>query len=526
MTSSLIFIILFALVALVTKYGVEIYCIFAPKFGLVDKPDQQRKIHKQAVPVGGGVVIFLMFVLFSLLASFFPLDVPTNVDVIRRIFLPVCIASLILVCVGLVDDRFGMKGKVKLAFQVLAASILIACAREYSQIILFGYVFDLGHLFYPLGVIWLVGMINAINLLDGADGVASTTGFCMTITIACLASINGHVGLFYIAIAFSGVIFGFFLCNRPPARVYLGDTGSMFIGFTVGILLLRVSVVGNRDIYVISPLAVALIPILDSVFAIVRRKNSGRGIFSPDRGHIHHRLLIKFGKNYETLGILILLILPGCIAAIAGTYFRNDWIPALTCIVVVVAAAITGIFGREELKIIIHRVANRFRKRLQRDKYDQTGEVFHFQGNGPWELLWGDFIPALKRFHCVRAHLDINMPFLHEDYSSEWENMELHNKSKFNLSCSVPLVCESQKVGMLNMTFDTCLISNVEALQIVTDMSDFCVKYIADYINQKIQNGTISRKYIEIKDVQKTEVSFLRFDSAFLRKNHVSDPTL
>ena len=482
---------IFAVVALLTKLCVDVYCQWAPRLGLVDKPDVSRKLHEKPVPVGGGIVIFCVT---SLMIFGIALLLARSTDhpllAVNALF-PLLFAATILVGVGLLDDKRGMSGKTKLSFQILVASIVIFHAGAYSEVVAFGMTFHLGHLFYPLGIFWLVGMMNSVNLLDGADGVATTAGFFMTVTAGIIALIHGYTLLFLVALIFSAALSGFFLCNRPPAKVYLGDTGSMLIGFLAGVLLMRACATENFAINIVPPLAVALIPVLDSVFAVMRRINSGRSIFTPDRGHIHHRLQEKFGKGYRVLGILSLLMLPGCVAAIAGVAWSNDWIPLFAVMLLVVIAAVTRVFGREELKLVVHRMANRFKKRFHVKSYNSnSGEVFHFQGTGPWRELWEDFISTLKVMGCVKAHLDINMPFMHEDYSSDWENPDLQGKTVIPLSCSLPLTFEKRQIGKLSITFDNGVGTAMDLLQQANELNAICAKYIDDFIQKKNDSET------------------------------------
>ena len=480
---------LFVLSVLLTKFGVDLFCRLAPRLGLVDNPDDNRKLHSVPIPVGGGSVIFCVtFLTLLVLAVLFGFSMSLPLLTFKTLF-PLSVAATILVGVGLIDDKLGMSGKTKLIFQILVSTIVISFADAYSEVTAFGTTFELGHLFYPLGIIWLIGMINSVNLLDGADGVATMVGFLLTATAGIIALVQGYTMLFFVALVFSGSLLGFFLCNRPPAKVYLGDTGSMLIGLVAGILLLRACVTEGTSICIVPPLAVALIPILDSLFAIMRRINSGRSIFAADRGHIHHRLQEKFGKGYLVLGILALSILPGCLAAIVSIVFANDWIPLFVSLGVIGVAAVTGIFGREEISFLILRIVNRYKKRFDVSSYENCGEVFHFQGNGPWQSLWDDFVPSLKGMGCIKAHLDINMPFLHEDYSSEWENMELREKPEIHLMCSLPLVYEEKSIGRLNITFDSRASSPLTLLHQTCELSNLCVKYIGDYIQQKEQEA-------------------------------------
>ncbi|MDR1957948.1 MAG: undecaprenyl/decaprenyl-phosphate alpha-N-acetylglucosaminyl 1-phosphate transferase [Planctomycetaceae bacterium] len=512
----------------------------ALKAGLVDHPDASRKLHKKPIPVGGGVVLFCvtLLMLFGIMllgypyaASFLP---------VRRLIFPFFLASFLLVGAGLADDKWELSGKAKLFFQFTAATIVIAFAKDFSTISFFGIPVDLGHMFYPLGILWLVGIINAVNFLDGADGVCSTAGFFMSLVSAYFAMVNGHIFLVMLAVVFAGTLLGFLSCNRPPAKVYLGDTGSMLIGLVTGVLLLRTSVTENRVIHVVPALAVAVIPIFDVVLSFFRRIGSGRGLFSPDRGHIHHRFLVRFQNGYKILACLAVLFLLCGLSACLGMKYRNDWAALAAILFVPGLMILTGLFGREEVKIFVYQISGRFKQYLKKDEYEKTGEIFHFQGNAPWTVLWKDLIPSLKNTHCVKVQLDINMPSLHENYVSRWERK---SKTEMRFCCVLPLICGDRKTGTLEMTFDTRKTSNIEAFKIIHEISVFCMKYIEDYIQLREQaNGTtvfssseggflkeeepVSREPFQSVPPSVPEAVLSRFDSAVLSDNQKHDVKL
>ncbi len=426
----------------------------AVKIEMVDYPDNIRKLHKRPVPVGGGVVIFGILIAVLCLLIFFRDQFAFNLGISPKLFLPLLITSPFIVAVGLIDDKWGVRGTNKLLCQIVGASIVVGFAKYYSTVAFFGETLNLHHMFYPIAVFWLIGVINAINLLDGADGVAVTACFYMAITATGMALINGHHGIALISLSLAGCLLGFFAHNKPSARIYLGDAGSMFIGLVLGLLILRASVETNRTISVCGPLAIVLIPMFDSCFAIIRRVNSGRTIFSPDRGHLHHLLLLKYSSPYGVLCLVSLLILPGCVAALAGCYYRNDLIPvAVSCVVLPIAIA-TDLFGRREFFILLHRIKCRFRKSFHKKKYLLgNGEIYHIQGNGPWRKVWNNLVPALAEKSCHRLQLDISMPDKGEDFFAEWVDIETPGSDRF-AAHATSLIVQGRRVGTLKITFN------------------------------------------------------------------------
>lgn len=468
---------------IVTLAAVFPFRALAERIGMVDRPDNIRKLHKKAVPVGGGVVIFAVLTIVICLLLHCREEIGFGLGISPKLLLPLLIVSPFIVGIGLIDDKRGMSGKTKLLCQIIAASIIIGFAKYYSEITYFGIELNLHHLFYPLAVFWIIGMINSINLLDGADGVAVTVSFFMSLATAGIAYVNGHAGIALISLGLAGCLLGFFFHNRPTAKIYLGDTGSMFIGMALGTLMLRASVESDRVISICGPLAIVLIPMTDSFFAVIRRVNSGRTIFSPDRGHIHHLLSMKVSSSaYRVLLVLSLLVLPGCIAAVVGAYYQNDLIPVAVSLGVLSIAIATDLFGRRELFILFGRIKGRFRKQFHKSKYMlKNGEVYHIQGIGPWRKIWNQLVPLLNEYPCKRIQLDINIPNHNEDFFGEWENVAMHGENR-PLHCTVTMVVQEQRVGTLRLYFEDKNNSRDKIFELIAMLSEICELSISQYL--------------------------------------------
>ncbi len=272
----------------------------SPWIGLVDHPDQDRKRQAYPTPLGGGAAVFLATVaVLGGLVCGGPWRMQVNED--WGNLLGALLACGWIVALGLMDDRFSLRGRQKLAGQVVAAAILIASGVVINRISLFGVEVDLGLLAIPVTVLWLTGAINALNLLDGMDGMATVIGLILSLAICALAVTTNHMAVAVTALVFSGALLGFLPFNLSPAKIYLGDAGSMLIGIIVGCLSMRASVKGAGTVLLAAPLAVMTIPILDSLAAVLRRRLAGQSIYFPDRGHLHHRLLARFGSKYKVL---------------------------------------------------------------------------------------------------------------------------------------------------------------------------------------------------------------------------------
>ncbi len=458
----------------------------ASRIGMLDRPDRLRKLQKQAIPVGGGIVIFLVMTVLMSLLIYYKDQIGFKLRLSSQLLLPFLVVSPLIILLGLIDDKWGINGKMKLLIQIFVSTVVIGFAKYYSIVSYFGVELNLHHLFYPLAILWIIALINAINLLDGADGVAVTVAFIMSIATTCIAYINGHLGIALISLGLAGSLAGFFWHNKPTARVYLGDTGSMFIGMTLAILMLRASIESERTISVCGPLAIVLIPAVDSIFAIIRRFNSGRTIFSPDRGHIHHLLSIKMASPYRVLLTLSLLVLPGCLAAVLGTYYRNDFIPLAVAVVVLFVVLGTDLFGRRELIVLVGRIRAKLRKAFHPQKYmRKNGEIYQIQGSGPWQALWAEILLVLKNKPCRHLRLDISIPALNEEFFSEWENLEQHRGSSTpTFDCRIPFMIEGRRVGTLRIMFEATPDSFVWNQAALAEISAICNEFFRKFFDQ------------------------------------------
>ena len=206
---------------------------------------------------------------------------------------------------------------------------------------------------------WLVGAMNAINLLDGIDGLATSLGIILSATIGVLAAMKGNYGVAVIATVMTGSLAGFLPYNLPPARMYLGDAGSMLIGLMVGAMAVRALLKTQGTFLLAAPLAIWAIPMLDSGAAILRRQLTGRSVYATDRGHIHHRLLQTLGSNIKVLMVVSACCLLTSVGAVLSVWFQHDLIAVISCLSVVAMLLITGAFGRAECRLLLSRAAER-----------------------------------------------------------------------------------------------------------------------------------------------------------------------
>ena len=283
----------------------------AYKCGAVSYPDGKRKLHAHPTPVWGGIALFLAMFLGVLTAcvvlpgasGFVPLGVALG------------LSAGMLCLLGCYDDLFDLGAREKLAGQIISTLpvVLAGCYVPQAgccvgQLALFGCEINLG----PLGIFWTIAWlvlgINALNLIDGMDGLASVIGIALSLAIAVIAGSQGLYAAMLVALVLAGALAGFLVYNLPPARIYLGDCGSMVIGLIVSWLALQVSLgtpfTPPLTVNVVVLVALLFVPLLDTALAIARRWLSGRTIMAADRGHVHHRLLDRGLGIWKTLSFL------------------------------------------------------------------------------------------------------------------------------------------------------------------------------------------------------------------------------
>jgi len=269
---------------------------WAFRCGAVDRPNK-RKVHKELMPRLGGLAIYLSFVAVVVLTRNVTMQVAGLI-----------VGGSLIVLLGFIDDTRGVSPRVKLAGQIVAACAVVPFGLQ-VEFLTNPFSTDLialGLLSVPVTVLWLVSVTNAVNLIDGLDGLAGGTSFIALLTLAAVVYIEtarmgvspGQEDAFALALILAGAVFGFLRYNFYPARIFLGDAGSMYLGYSVAVLAIMGLAKGATFISIIIPVVILGIPLLDTVFAVVRRYCGGRPIFQPDREHLHHKL-IEMGLSHR-----------------------------------------------------------------------------------------------------------------------------------------------------------------------------------------------------------------------------------
>lgn len=431
--------------------------IVARWLGIVDRPDGQRKLHAQVVPLTGGPTVFLSIVAAIGATIFVFPDVLKSTEGDARFLLSLTGASLLIVFLGILDDRFGIRGRQKLAGQFLVALIMVPSGIMIQRVTLFGYPIEFGDLSAFVTVFWILGAINALNLIDGVDGLASTTGIVLSLSVAAVTFIlGGRPDGLLISLALAGSLTGFLVYNFPPARMFLGDSGSMLIGLLLGSVALKCSVKQYAAVALIMPTAIWAIPIFDVAMAIVRRRLTGRSIYATDRGHLHH-CLARQGHSGSRLLLIVgsLCSLTG-VGAIAAAAFNNELIAIVGVLTAIILLVVTRSFGHAELTLLSNRVrrfAGSLFRRADGPKPLLHREQVQLHGKHKWESVWDMLTEFAEQRQLDVVELMIHLPSVGEEYHATWRTRSLgkHNEA---WRSEIPLVIDGVRAGHIKFSGD------------------------------------------------------------------------
>lgn len=280
------FVVSFAATPLVRKLAISL--------GAIDVPKDDRRMHKHPVPRMGGLAIFagiIVAILYSIIGSV----VETNGIVFDDRIVGFILGATIIVIMGIFDDRKPIKAIYKLIIQIIAATIAVYFGVRIGPIsipFLNETYLTLGMLEIPLTILWIVGITNAINFIDGLDGLATGITCISSASLLFIFLLTGQsIAAIFLAAVMVGATLGFLPFNFNPAKIFMGDTGSNFLGFSLAIL----SIIGLAKTYtvisVLVPIIILAVPIFDTGFAIIRRIINKKSPMEADKGHIHHRLI-------------------------------------------------------------------------------------------------------------------------------------------------------------------------------------------------------------------------------------------
>lgn len=337
----------------------------ARHYGIVDSPDGFRKTHAAEIPLAGGYAILFAFAVpaaLMLLADIGGLSQLLSGH--ERSLVTLGLGAVVVVLMGGLDDICNLKPRWKFLFQIVAATFAYFGGFAIGRVSLpFGGALDLGIFSYPVTLFWFLGCMNAINFLDGLDGLAAGVGLFTSITIGLVSLLLGHHFCLFLSLCLAGAILGFLIYNFNPASVFLGDAGSMLIGFLLGGLSVIGSIKAEATVALLIPFTALGLPVLDTGLAILRRWSHRLPLAAADRKHIHHTLL-SLGLSHRSV---VLTLYSFCLAlggvALLITAGRSALAVFFLASLALIASVSTRVFGIVDFHAIYERVRSDWEER-------------------------------------------------------------------------------------------------------------------------------------------------------------------
>jgi UDP-GlcNAc:undecaprenyl-phosphate GlcNAc-1-phosphate transferase len=337
------YLIIFLVSAAISAVSTPLAKSIAKKLGAIDVPKDERRIHSKPIPRMGGLAIYISFVICSL--YFWGLN---------KHIIGILLGGTILVIMGIVDDIKTLRPRYKLLFQVLAAIVLIVFDINVKSVTVpFVSVNEsvyIGYFGIPITILWVVGITNAVNLIDGLDGLACGICLISALTLFGVSIISGRYAAVILTVILAGACAGFLPFNFNPATVFMGDTGSQFLGFILAAISIQGAIKSAAAVVVAVPILALGLPIYDTLFAMIRRKINKRPIMEADRGHLHHRLL-DMGLNQRQVVFIMysISVILGTTALIAMFLSAKKSFALLivVCSIILSFAIELGLFTRK-----------------------------------------------------------------------------------------------------------------------------------------------------------------------------------
>ena len=298
----------------------------AEHIGAIDVPKDGRRLHDKPIPKLGGLGIFSGFLFGYMLFGVHSIQMNS-----------ILIGSFIIIVYGIMDDIKTLDAKYELLGQLLAASTIVFYGQILlSNITIFGQTFEFGIFSYPITLFFILGCTNVIRLIDGVDGLSSGISSIFYLTIGIIAFFQGRVQTLEITLTFImlGSTMGFLVHNFYPAKLFAGESGSAFMGFTTAIISL-LGYKGTLLTSVLVPMLILTVPILDTLFAIIRRKLKGKPIFEGDKEHLHHQFM---KMNYSQRRTVLTIYAINILFSIASIFYvlNNPYVGIIIFIVLIV----------------------------------------------------------------------------------------------------------------------------------------------------------------------------------------------
>src|SRR5262252_217036 len=339
----------------------------AHRFGLFDHARASRKIHGKPIPRLGGIAIVIAFYAPLVGLLLFQTGVGHLFVAEREHVIGLFVGGLSIAALGLYDDLRGANAWKKFLVQFAVAGLLYSLDFRIEVIANpFGSPISLGWVSLPFTIFWIVGVINAVNLIDGLDGLASGVALVAITTTFLVSLLRGHPLMMLFTSALAGAIVGFLLYNFNPASIFMGDTGSMFLGFVLSTTAIQTNQKASTAVAVLIPAIALGLPIMDTLLAIARRALRGRPLFQADKDHIHHRLIAAGLTHRQAVLVLYGFCLLLGAGALVLTYANSSQAALLLVVLALVAFIFLRSLGFLRLSRVSATAADRKRNRALR----------------------------------------------------------------------------------------------------------------------------------------------------------------
>lgn len=323
---------------------------FSKKFNLVDIPKDERRVHSKPMPRVGGIAIVISMLLGLGIYYIITKNIPSIA--LNKKFFGYLLGGIVIFAMGLIDDIVNLKARYKFLFQLAAAFIVYLFGIRISGIkipFIYTDIINFGWLDLPITLLWIIGITNAINLIDGLDGLAAgISAISATALLIIFITTSASLEAIVITAVLVGATLGFLPYNFNPAKTFMGDVGSNYLGFTLATVSILGLAKGYTVLAIIVPIIALGVPIFDTLFAMIRRLLKGQPMLSPDGAHIHHRLL-KRGFS-QRQAVIFLYTVTSILCILAVTIISADIWKLIILIIAIIIFVVLALINFQKTK--------------------------------------------------------------------------------------------------------------------------------------------------------------------------------
>lgn len=314
--------------------GTPLILAISHRRGWFDVPDDPRKIHTGSIPRLGGIAMFWAFIVALLVSALF------GAFRLEASLIVLLGGAAAIHGMGLADDFRNLRAYFKFGVQLVVAIAVSAAGYRFEYLPGFGSAVPLGVFSWIVTVVWIVGLSNAVNMIDGMDGLAGGISLIAALSFGGLFLALGQAGGAIVSFALSGAIVGFLFFNFPPARIFMGDSGSLFLGYCLAVLPLLGTGANPGEFSFLAAGTIVAIPVLDVFAAILRRRRRGQGVMTPDREHLHHKLMDLGLDARQILALVYAAAIGLGVVGMLGTVLLPG--PSVIALIVALAIAVAA----------------------------------------------------------------------------------------------------------------------------------------------------------------------------------------